>query len=82
MDSKPSDPNLSFITAMYDPNDTYMQGNQQCTPDGMIDHAEEGLKIEALLQMALNDIKNLQNRLAETRDLLPEDNVNRVTMAQ
>ena len=39
MDSKPSDPNLSFVTAMYDPNDIYMQGNHQCTPDGTIDPA-------------------------------------------
>ena len=67
MESKQEETVPKYVKAFEELDDFYMSSSQYCIQTGVMDPAEEGRRIEAVLQLALDDIHKMQKRLKDLR---------------
>ena len=56
MEKNNEDTGIEFVKAMRDSYDFYISSSKYCTSTDKMDAAEEGLKIEGMLQLAITDL--------------------------
>ena len=56
---KEEDSRIKFIKALKDCPSFIISDGENCDPDDLLDADEEGRKIEAMLQLAVDDLKNI-----------------------
>ena len=80
MEKKEEDSRIKFIKALDECPSFTISDGENCNPDDLLDADEEGRKIEAMLQLAVDDLKNIQKRLKDTQALFPEADIRRDTL--
>ena len=80
MEKKEDDSGIKFIKALQECPGFIISDGESCNPDDTLDADEEGRKIEAMLQLAVDDLKNIQKRLKDTQALFPEADIRRDTL--
>ena len=80
MEKKEEDSRIKFIKALNECPSFTISDGENCNPDDLLDADEEGRKIEAMLQLAVDDLKNIQKRLKDTQALFPEADIRRDTL--
>ena len=80
MEKKAEDSGIKFIKALDECPSFIISDGENCNPDDILDADEEGRKIEAMLQLAVDDLKNIQKRLKDTQALFPEADIRRDTL--
>ena len=66
MEKKEEDSGIKFIKALQECPSFDITDGEGCNPDDTLDAGEEGRKIEAMLQLAVDDLKTIQKRLKDT----------------
>ena len=60
MEKKEEDSGVKFIKALQECPSFAITDGESCNPDDIMDADEEDRKIEAMLQLAIDDLKNIQ----------------------
>ena len=66
MEKKEEDSGIKFIKALQECPSFDISDDESFKPDDTLDADEYGRKIEATLQLAIDDLKNIQKRLKDT----------------
>ena len=66
MEKKEEDAGIKFIKALQECPSFVITDGEGSNPYDILDADEEGRKIEAMLQLAVDDLKNIQKRLKDT----------------
>ena len=80
MAKKEEDTGLKFIKALQECPSFVISDGESCNPDDILHADEYGRKIEAALQLAIDDLKSIQKRLKDTQALFPEGDCRRDTL--
>ena len=80
MEKKEENSGVKFIKALQECPSFVISDGESCNLDDKFDEGEYGRKIEATLQLAIDDLKNIQKRLKDTQALFPEADIRRDTL--